>query len=126
MSQRDLDDPRFQEIVSELRAKAPSAREGLRERVGATARSEGARSAGRRWNLGLRRGLALAAAAMVTLGLGAALINGFNGSGDQGVGGRQASAEAQKTPDLRATPEGAADAQRTLVPSVGTALPPAS
>ncbi len=89
MSQRDLDDPRFQEIVSELRAKAPPAPEELRERVGATARSESAPKVGRRWNLGLRRGLALAAAAMVTLGLGAALINGFNGSGDQGSAGKR-------------------------------------
>ena len=28
MSQRDLDDPRFQEIVSELRDKAPHAPDG--------------------------------------------------------------------------------------------------
>jgi hypothetical protein len=130
MSQHDLDDPRFQEIVRELRAKAPPAPEALRERVGATAHSASAPKGGRRWNLGLRRGLALAVAAMVTLGLGAALINGFNGSGDQN--GRQASAEAQKSPDLRATPEGAADAQRSAAlgkdqgPDSGTALPPAS
>jgi hypothetical protein len=131
MSQRDLDDPRFQEIVSELRAKAPPAPEELRERVGATARSASAPKVGRRWNLGLRRGLALAAAATVTLGLGAALINGFNGSGDQS--GRQANVQAQKSPDLRATPEGAADPQRRAAlrkpdrgPDSGTALPPAS
>ena len=133
MSQRDLDDPRFQAIVSELREKAPAAPEGLRQRVDATTRSENARSVGRRWNVGLRGGLALAAAAMVTLGLGAALINGFSGSGDQG--GRQASAETQRSPDLRATPEGAADAQRSAalgknqgpsVPASGTALPPAN
>jgi hypothetical protein len=80
MSQRDLDDPRFQEIVSELRAKAPSAPEGLRERVGETARSEGARTPGRRWNPGLRRGLALAAACTVAVGVGAALVNGLTGS----------------------------------------------
>ena len=136
MSQRDLDDPRFQEIVSELRAKAPPAPGELRERVDATVRSDSAPKVGRRWNLGLRQGLALAAAAMVTLGLGAALINGFNGSGDQS--GRQANAqeptsrEAQKSPDLRATPESAADAQRSAAlgkdqrPDSGTALPPAS
>jgi Domain of unknown function (DUF4349) len=129
MSQRDLDDPRFQKIVSELRAKAPPAPEELRERVGATARSASAPTVGRRWNLGLR-GLALAAAAMVTLGLGAALINGFNGSGDEN--GRQANVQAQKSPDLRATPEGAADPQRRAAlrkdrgPASGTALPPAS
>ena len=139
MSQRDLDDARFQEIVSELRAKAPPAPGELRDRVGTTARSASAPKVGRRWNLGLRQGLALAAAATVTLGLGAALINGFSGSGDQS--GRQANAEepgsleAQKSPDLRATPEGAADAQRSAAlgkyrgpntPSAGTALPPAS
>ncbi|MBA2568041.1 MAG: DUF4349 domain-containing protein [Actinobacteria bacterium] len=133
MSQRDLGDPRFQEIVNELRQKAPPAPEGLRERVGATARSEGPRTVGRRWNLGLRHGLALAAATAVTLGIGAALINGLNGSGDQG--GRQASpdaetlgpagpwqAEAQKTPDLRAAPGGAEDAARG---DYFPALPPA-
>ena len=134
MSQRDLDDPRFQEIVSELRAKAPPAPGELRERVGATARSASAPKVGRRWNLGLRRGLALAAAATVTLGLGAALINGFNGSSDQS--GRQANAqeqrglEAQKSPDLRATRERAAQRSAALgkgqVPDSGTALPPAS
>jgi len=136
MSQRDLDDPRFQEIVNELRAKAPPAPGELRERVGATVHSNSASKVGHRWNLGLRRGIALAAAATVTLGLGAALINGFNGSSDQS--GRQANAqeqrglEAQKSPDLRATREGAADAQRGAAlgkaqgPDGGTALPPAS
>ena len=136
MSQRDLDDPRFQEIVSELRAKAPPAPGELRERVGATVHSNSAPKVGRRWSLGLRRGLALAAAAMVTLGLGAAMINGFDGSGDQS--GRQANAqarrslEAQRSADLRATPEGVADAQRRAAldkaqgPGSGTALPPAS
>ena len=134
MSQRDLDDPRFQEIVSELRAKAPPAPGELRERVGATVHSNSAPKVGRGWNLGLGRGLALAAAAMVTLGLGAALINGFNGSSDQS--GRQANAqeqrglEAQKSPDLRATRERAAQRSAALDkaqgPGSGTALPPAS
>jgi hypothetical protein len=82
MSQRDLDDPRFEEIVSELREKAPPAPEGLRERVDATARSESARKAGGRWHLGLRRGLALAAACTVAVGVGAALVNGLTGSGE--------------------------------------------
>lgn len=82
MSQRDLDDPRFEEIVTELREKAPPAPEGLRERVDATARSESARKVGGRWHLGLRRGLALAAACTVAVGVGAALVNGFTGSGE--------------------------------------------
>ena len=82
MSQRDLDDPRFEEIVTELREKAPPAPEGLRERVDATARSESARKVGGRWHLGLRRGLALAAACTVAVGVGAALVNGLTGSGE--------------------------------------------
>jgi hypothetical protein len=81
MSQRDLDDPRFEEIVTELREKAPTAPQGLRERVDATARSESARKVGGRWHLGLRRGLALAAACTVAVGVGAALVNGLTGSG---------------------------------------------
>jgi hypothetical protein len=81
MSQRDLEDPRFEEIVTELREKAPPAPEGLRERVDATARSESARKVGGRWHLGLRRGLALAAACTVAVGVGAALVNGLTGSG---------------------------------------------
>jgi hypothetical protein len=81
MSQRDLDDPRFEEIVTELREKAPPAPEGLRDRVDATARSESARKVGGRWHLGLRRGLALAAACTVAVGVGAALVNGLTGSG---------------------------------------------
>jgi len=80
MSQRDLDDPRFEEIVTELREKAPPAPEGLRERVDATARSQSARKVGGRWHLGLRRGLALAAACTVAVGVGAALVNGLTGS----------------------------------------------
>jgi hypothetical protein len=81
MSQRDLDDPRFEEIVTELREKAPPAPQELRERVDATARSESARKVGGRWHLGLRRGLALAAACTVAVGVGAALVNGLTGSG---------------------------------------------
>ena len=79
---------------------------------------------------GYGSGLALAAAAMVTLGLGAALINGFNGSGDQS--GRQANAQERALEKIRAAPEGAADAQRSAAldkdqgPGSGTALPPAS
>lgn len=117
MSQRDLDDPRFQEIVSELREKAPPAPEGLRERVGATARSEGARTAGGRWNLGLRRGLALAAACTVAVGVGAALVNGLAGSREpaqrEGLG-------AESARDMAADPNGATGPQRT--PEEGTAL----
>ena len=84
MSQPDLSDPRFKEIVDELREKAPPAPEELRERVGATARAEDARTVGRRWNLGLRRGLALAAACTVAVGVGAAVVNGLTGSRDPG------------------------------------------
>ena len=98
MSQRDLGDPRFDEIVVELREKAPPAPEGLRERVDATARSEGAPTVGRRWNLGLRRGLALAAACTVVVGVGAALVNGLVDSG--GPGREEATAQ-----QLRASPE---------------------
>ena len=132
MSQRDLGDPRFDEIVRQLREKAPPAPEGLRERVGATARSEGAPTVGRRWNLGLRRGLALAAACTVVVGVGAALVNGLVDSGGPGQANE---ATAQQ---LRASPEGA----RAKAPSAepfpgataldsskspggGTALPPA-
>jgi len=45
MSQRDLGDPRFQEIVNELREKAPPAPEGLRERVRRPAQQAHERSA---------------------------------------------------------------------------------
>ena len=132
MSQRDLDDPRFQEIVRELREKAPAAPDALRERVGATARSERGRTAGSRWNPGLRRGLALAAACTVVVGVGAALVNGLNGSrepsqregSDRLAIPRPAGAtEAQKARDLRATPGGAADAQSGEL--FRAALPPA-
>jgi hypothetical protein len=132
MSQRDLDDPRFQEIVSELRAKAPSAPEGLRERVGATARSERARKVATRWNLGLRRGVALAAACTVAVGVGAALINGLAGSDEQGQ--REAREqlklstpdESAKSPDTRRPLRGAATRDARLERASGTALPPAS
>jgi hypothetical protein len=129
MSQRDLGDPRFQEIVSELREKAPPAPDALRERVGATARSEGARTAGRRWNLGLRRGLALAAACTVVVGVGAALVNGLNGSGEPSqregsdrlaIAPPAIATEAQKAPAFRA---GAVDAQSSELSRA--ALPPA-
>ena len=129
MSQRDLGDPRFQEIVNELREKAPPAPEGLRERVGATARSERA-AVGGRWNLGLRRGLALAAACTVAVGVGAALVNGLTDGREQGqregLGGevalqKRATAE-QKAPDANT---GAAVAD-SFNRASGTALPPAS
>jgi hypothetical protein len=132
MSQRDLDDPRFQEIVNELRETAPPAPDGLRERVGATARSESARKVGTRWNLGLRRGLALAAACTVAVGVGAALVNGLASS--DGQGRREASNElkldipnqAAKSPDTRG-PLPAAETQDALLDRAsGTALPPAS
>lgn len=136
MSQRDLDDPRFQVIVNELREKAPPAPEGLRERVGATARSQGARKVGGRWNLGLRRGLALAAACTVAVGVGAALVNGLAGSREpgqrEGLGAEPGAARnlapvgtvpaaKQKSPET-----GRAEAQDLYMPPTGTALPPAS
>ena len=124
MSQRDLDDPRFQEIVSELREKAPSAPEGLRERVGATARSESARTVGGRWNLGLRRGLALAAACTVAVGVGAALVNGLTGSRDPGrseLGAQRAQPEAGVTTGAKR----ALSKDSLLERSSRTALPPA-
>jgi hypothetical protein len=131
MSQPDLGDPRFKEIVRELRAKAPTAPEGLRERVGATARAEGARRVGSRWNLGLRRGLALAAACTVAVGVGAALVNGLAGSRDPGQ-------RESRAKQLRVH-SGATDARRSAragqvwtgaeafeaLQSSGTALPPA-
>lgn len=124
MSQRDLDDPRFREIVSELREKAPPAPEGLRERVGATARSENARPVGRRWNLGLRRGLALAAACTVAVGVGAALVNGLAGSSKPGQrDGLGAERALQQQPTRART--GAAFAE-SFDQAKGTALPPAS
>ena len=131
MSQRDLDDPRFQEIVSELRAKAPPASEGLRERVDTTARSGSARKVGGRWNLGLRRGLALAAACTVAVGVGAALINGLAGS--QEPGRREANnqlkldvlTEARKPPATARALEGAA-ARDAFERAFGAALPPAN
>ena len=131
MSQRDLGDPRFQEIVYELREKAPSAPGGLRERVDATARSKSARAGGGRWNLGLRRGLALVAACTVAVGVGAALVNGLAGSREpaqrEGLGAEaapqiEAPAE-QKAPDLRAD---AALRRNFNEAFSGTALPPAS
>lgn len=129
MSQRDLGDPRFQEIVNELREKAPPAPEGLRERVSATARSEhpGAVRGGR-WNLGLRRGLALAAACTVAVGVGAALVNGLAGSRDTG----QREGLAADPTDLEASPQARTpDAEPKLkIPAhferaAGAALPPA-
>lgn len=129
MSQRDLDDPRFQAIVSELREKAPPAPEGLRERVGATARSESARTVGRRWNLGLRRGLALAAACTVAVGIGAALVNGLVDSG--GPGGEEPTAqqlmarpERARAPKAAELFPGAAATQDSSRAQSGTALPP--
>jgi hypothetical protein len=127
MSQRDLDDPRFQEIVSELRAKAPSAPEGLRERVGATPRSERTRTVGGRLNLGLRRGLALAAACTVAVGVGAALVNGLAGSREPRQG--EASKELKIPNDATRAHTGrvleGAAARDALERASGTALPPA-
>jgi hypothetical protein len=130
MSQRDLDDPRFQEIVHELREKAPPAPEGLRERVGATARSERATKVRPRWNLGLRRGLALAAACTVAVGVGAALINGLAGSSEpgqrEGLGAEAARERAlteQTSPDAPQIYESQDALQKR---ASGTALPPAS
>ncbi len=135
MSQRDLGDPRFQAIVNELRQKAPPAPEGLRERVGATARSERARPVGGRWNLGLRRGLALAAACTVAVGVGAALINGLAGSREPGQreglrvepSAARGLATDEKAPALEAAGKfhtGAA-ARDAFQRAGGAALPPA-
>jgi hypothetical protein len=127
MSQRDLGDPRFQEIVNELREKAPPAPEGLRERIGATARSESARTVGGRWNLGLRRGLALAAACTVAVGVGAALVNGLTGSGEPGQ--REVSKELSTSGGARTPKAGRAWTGAEALDAVGgprgTALPPA-
>lgn len=124
MSQRDLDDPRIQEIVNQLHEKAPPAPEELRDRVGATARSESARTVGGRWNLGLRRGLALAAACTVAFGVGAALVNGLTGSRDPG---RSELGAQRARPDAGvATGAKSAESQdRLLERASGTALPPA-
>jgi hypothetical protein len=135
MSQRDLDDPRFQEIVSELRAKAPPAPEGLRQRVDATARSVSARNVGSRWNLGLRRGLALAAASTVAVGVGAALVNGLVDSGEPGPS-EGALRVRQPTRDSTAGQTAPDSKSRALrgaywgviedgAPKVASALPPA-
>jgi Domain of unknown function (DUF4349) len=133
MSQPDLGDPRFQEIVNELREKAPPAPESLRERVGATARSERGTRVGPRWNLGLRRGLALAAACTVAVGVGAALINGLAGSREpgqrEGLGAESASPERApaEQKSLEATAPQVYEAQDALQKRAsGTALPPAS
>ena len=138
MSQRDLDDPRFQEIVNELREKAPPAPDGLRERVGATARSQPARKVDGRWNLGLRRGLALAAACTVAVGVGAALVNGLVGSRDtgqrEGLSAEVADQEEEAAPQVGAPAEQESPAFRAARsklesypgPFSGTALPPAS
>ena len=123
MSQRDLDDPRFQEIVTELREKAPPAPEGLRERVGATARSESARKVGGRWHLGMRRGLALAAACTVAVGVGAALVNGLTGSRDPGR--RELSTQRAQPEAGVATGPKRALQDSLLERSSRTALPPA-
>jgi Domain of unknown function (DUF4349) len=126
MSQRDLGDPRFQEIVNELREKAPPAPEGLRERVGATARSESARTVGGRWNLGLRRGLALAAACTVAVGVGAALVNGLTGSGEPGQ--RAVSKELSSSGNARTLKAGRAWTRAKALDAAGApsgTLPPA-
>jgi uncharacterized protein DUF4349 len=133
MSQPDLGDPRFEKIVRELRAKAPPAPEELRERVGATARAEGARAVGSRWNLGLRRGLALAAACTVAVGVGAALINGLAGSREpnrrEGLRAESRPVESAATGAKR-SPKAArlwtgAETQDAFGQATGTALPPA-
>ena len=121
MSQPDLGDPRFEEIVRQLREKAPPAPEGLRERVGATARAEGARTVRTRWNLGLRRGLALAAACTVAVGVGAALINGLAGSRDPG---RPELGAQRRQPEASAA-TGAESQDSFLQKFSGAALPPA-
>ena len=134
MSQPNLGDPRFEEIVRELREKAPPAPDGLRERVGATARSESARTVWRRrWNLGLRRGLALAAACTVAVGVGAALVNGLAGSRDPGrreLGAQRGQPAAGVTTGAESSPKAGrvtdAESQDSLLERLsGTALPPA-
>ncbi len=73
------------------------------------ARKAHGRSGGR-WNLGLRRGLALAAACTVAVGVGAALVNGLAGSGEpRARRAGEAPRHAAQTPDLGPTPERRAD-----------------
>jgi hypothetical protein len=116
MSRPDLNDPRFEGIVRELREKAPTAPEALRERVAETGRSPIVRPGRRLSEFGLRRGLALTAAGLIAVGVGAALVNGIAGSG--GPGQREASGgrdeAAARPPQVRA------DSAEAL-----TALPPA-
>jgi hypothetical protein len=70
-----MSEPRIDEIVRELRGTAPSAPEHLRERI----RTLPEPDASRRFPIGLRPALAGAAALAVTLGVGAAIVNGFTG-----------------------------------------------
>jgi Domain of unknown function (DUF4349) len=74
-----MSEPRTEEMMSELRAKAPPAPPELRERVRAIAAREPQPS--RRARLRLRPALAAAAAVVVTVGVGAALVNGLTGDG---------------------------------------------
>lgn len=80
MSSPDLIDPRFEELVAELRATRPSAPEGLRDRVAALGRAESTRRT-QRW--GWRRGgLVLAPVALAAVA--AAVVIGVVDSGGGG------------------------------------------
>jgi hypothetical protein len=83
MSDRDLNDPRVEEIVRELRATAPPAPDALRQQVLSVAALEQQPKPRRRWlrrpayRFAYRRVLAVAAAAFVVLTVGAAVIRGL-------------------------------------------------
>jgi hypothetical protein len=74
-----MSEPRSDQILRELRTKAPPAPPQLRERVREITSRE-AQSSSRRW-LRLRPALAVAAAAAVVVGVGAAVVNGLTGNG---------------------------------------------
>lgn len=80
MSQPDLADPRFADIVRELRETAPVAPDALRRRVDEAARSQ--QPSRQLPVIGLRRALVIAAAAAVALSLAVAGINSLRNVGD--------------------------------------------
>src|SRR5437867_8826802 len=71
-----MSEPRIDAALQELRAAAPIAPDGLRERV----RELAARPAGRRIGVRFRPALALAAALILAVGIGAAVIGGLTNS----------------------------------------------
>jgi Domain of unknown function (DUF4349) len=84
MSSPDLIDPRFSELVNELRASRPAAPEELRARVDALAASEAAPRPARRWSRG--RGVML----LAPVGLAAVAAAVVIGVVDSGGGGESA------------------------------------